>query len=42
LGPTFAEKIAQFPTSLYRRSKKLFICGFAFPFVLAKAEKHLS
>jgi hypothetical protein len=41
LGPTFSEKVAQLPAGLYSRSEKLFICWFAFPLVLAEAEKHL-
>lgn len=41
LGPTFSEKVTQLPTGLYSRSEQLFICGFAFPLVLAKAEQHL-
>jgi hypothetical protein len=41
LGPPFAEKIAELPASLHSGSEQLFVCWFAFPFILAEAEKHL-
>lgn len=38
LCPSFPKQVAEFPTGLHGRPEKLFICGFPFFLILAKAE----